>query len=131
MTVERSEIQLILDQKFTADGQTVLTSPIVCDQWQWFALMYSVKDSGTCPAKSYIRIDTMFVDKNDNRYRLTDANFGCVLEEVTFVDVKRAIVGRCIPEQLMFEVSATGSLSTSNYYTVVLRVQFYKEKPDQ
>jgi len=127
--IERDEKQLLLKELFVADATTRRTAPLLCDQWQYFVMMYDIEKGGTPPAKSYLRINAKYIDHDGVEYAITDPKFGCVLEEVSFVPAKRAIEGRCLGKELVFEVVSSGALSTLNYYTCRLYVQFYRDVP--
>ena len=127
MKILRREVVLMRDQTFVADAQSVVLPSKLTDQDSEFVLLVKVAKSGTPPALSYIWVKPRFVDDQGNAYRMVDESLGDLIIEVTGVPDGYAVRGKCVGKEIQVIVVAGGTLSTSNYFTVNARLQFYGE----
>ena len=126
-SVKRCEIIFIEAERLQADKAKVASKSFICDEYSDFLLLYEVAKDGTVPDTSTVQFYVRFHDRKDKIYNYEDGAFGLLLEEESSVPCLRAFRGRCIGREMSVKAVASGSLSTSNYFTVGARVQFFKE----
>ncbi len=127
-SVRRCEITFIDAEKLQADKANIGSKSFICDEYSDFLLLYEVSKSGTPPDTSTVQFHVRFHDRKDKIYNYEDGAFGLLLEEESSVPCFRAFRGRCIGREMSVKAVASGTLSTTNYFTVGARVQFFKEE---
>ncbi len=127
-SIQRCEITFIEAEHLQADKANTASKSFICDAYSDFLLLYEVAKSGTPPDTSTVQFYVRFHDRKDKIYNYEDGAFGLLLEEESSVPCLRAFRGRCIGREMSVKAVASGTLSTSNYFTVGARVQFFRDE---
>lgn len=127
-SLRRCEIIFIEGEQLVADAQTAASKSFICDDYSDFLLLYEVAKAGTVPDTSTVQFYVRFHDRKDKIYNYEDGAFGLLLEEESSVPCLRAFRGRCIGREMSVKVVASGTLSTTNYFTVGARAQFFRDE---
>lgn len=130
-SVKRCEIIFIEDEHLQADKANIGSKSFICDEYSDFLLLYEVAKEGTVPDTSTVQFYVRFHDRKDKMYNYEDGAFGLLLEEESSVPCLRAFRGRCIGREMSVKAVASGTLSTTNYFTVGARVQFFRDEREE
>lgn len=128
MGVKRREETFFFNEKLFADAMTKLSPAFNCAEYTDFLLMYSITEGGTPPDTSTVQIWVQFLDQQNNVYLYEDGAFGLLLEGESSTPCNRAFKGQCIGKEMSIKIKGSGTLSTTNYYVVKVRVQFFRKE---
>ena len=125
----RHQESMLFNNFFQANGISRSSDTFICSLYDEFLLIYEIAKVGTPVASTHLKLEVRFHDMRGNVYVYQNGAFGNLIEgrgtgADTSIPCKKSFRGRCIGTEISVKITADGALTTTNYYTASVRMQF-------